>query len=147
MLKKLLIAMVAILGMTATLAAKDTYSHDDSVLPQAAKTVLANNFKSKVSLVKIDKEFGRVSDYEVILKDGTEVSFDSNGNWENIEVNIGKSVPSSMVPKSISDYVKTAQKGQRIVGIEKERNGYEVELSNGVEMKFNKQGEFVKYEK
>ena len=146
MLKKLLIAMVAILGMTATLAAKDTYSHDDSVLPQAAKSVLASNFKASVTLVKTDKDFGRVSEYEVILADGTEVKFDKSGNWKSVETAKSKSVPSAMVPAKISEYTAKNQKGARIIGIEKERKGYEVELSNGIDMKFDTQGNFVKFD-
>ncbi|MDE7160186.1 MAG: PepSY-like domain-containing protein [Muribaculaceae bacterium] len=43
--------------------------------------------------------------------------------------------------------MKANHKGASIVGIEKERYGYEVELSNGIEMRFDKQGRFVRYDK
>lgn len=145
-MKKLFLVLAMIVSLSVGVSAKDTYAHDASVLPKAAQTVLTQNVKSKVSLVKIDKDFGRVSEYEVIMDDGTEVSFDRDGNWKNIEVNNSKSVPSSFVPKAIADYVKKVQKNTRIVGIEKERNGYEVELSNGVDMKFDKNGNFIRYE-
>ena len=86
MIKKLLIALVVLIGTSAAAAARDTYSHDVSVLPQAAQTILAKHFKAKVSFVKIDKDFGRVSEYEVILTNGAEISFDRDGNWKNVEV-------------------------------------------------------------
>ncbi len=146
MIKKILIALVAVIGVATCAQARDRYAHDASVLPKAAQTTIANNFKAKVSLVKIEKELGRVSEYEVILNDGTEISFDRDGNWENVEVNVSKSVPSAFVPKAISTYVKANQPGQRIIGIEKERNGFEVELSNGIDMIFDKTGKFIKYE-
>lgn len=146
MLKKLFIALVAIMGITATAEAKDTYAHDASVLPKAAQSVIAQNFKSKVSLVKIDKEFGFVSDYEVIMTDGSEITFDKNGNWENVEVSNSKSVPSAFVPADVASYVKKNQPHARIVGIDKERNGYEVQLSNGIEIKFDKEGKFLRYD-
>ena len=146
-MKKILLMLGLILGISAVASAKDTYAHDDSVLPQAARTTIANNFKAKVSVVKIDKDFGRISEYEVILTDGTEISFDLNGNWENVETNKSKAVPSGFIPKAISDYVAKNQPGTRIVGIDKERNGYEIELSNGVDIKFNKDGQFIKYDK
>lgn len=146
MMKKLLFAIVAMLGFAVCAQAKDTYAHDASVLPKAAQTVIADNFKAKVSVVKIDKDFGRIREYEVTLTDGTEISFDRNGNWDNVEVNNAKSVPSAFVPKAISDYVGKNQKGTRIVGIDKERNGYDIELSNGVEMKFDKAGNFKRYD-
>lgn len=139
--------MFALVVAFATAAcAKDTYAHDASVLPEAAKTVIANNFKAKVSLVKIEKDWGRVSEYEVILTDGTEISFDSKGNWDNIETSNTSAVPSKMIPKAIRDYVAKTQPGMRIVGIDKERSGYEVELSNGVDMKFDKNGNFTRYD-
>lgn len=147
MIKKLLIALIAVVGLSSAATARDVYSHDGSVLPKAAQTTIANNFKAKVSIVKVDKEFGRISDYETILTDGTEITFDRDGNWENIEVNISKSVPSAFVPASIASYVKKNQPGTRIVGIEKERKGYEIELSNGVDIKFDTAGNFVRYDK
>lgn len=145
-MKKFLISLLTLIGVAGFACAKDSYAHDASVLPQAARTVIDNNFKSKVSVVKIDKDFGRVSEYEVILTDGTEISFDRNGNWDNVEVNDAKSVPASMVPKAIRDYVSSQHSGQRIVGIDKERHGYDIELSNGVDMKFDKEGRFQRYD-
>lgn len=146
MFKKILFTMIAVLGISTAAMAKDTYAHDASVLPEAARTVLANNFKAQVSLVKIDKDFGRVSDYEVILTDGTEITFDRNGNWDNVEVGVNGNIPSAFIPNEIAQYVKKNQPGQKIVGIDKERSGYDVELANGVDMKFNKQGQFVRYD-
>lgn len=146
MIKKLLLAFVAIIGMTVTASAADSYAHDASVLPKAAQTILSNNFKAKVTVVKIEKDFGRVSDYEAILSDGTEVSFDRDGNWKNVEVSANSRVPSFFIPKAISEFIKKEQPGQKVIGIEKKRNGYEVELTNGVDMKFNSQGQFLKYD-
>ncbi len=128
-------------------AMADTYAHSDEVLPEAAKSVIKKNFKAGVSVVKIDKDLGRISEYEVILKDGSEVSFDSKGNWKDVEVAADKSVPSAFVLKPIQDYVKKNHPGQNIVGVEKERNKIEVTLSNGIEMKFDEAGKFLKYDK
>ncbi len=140
----LILAAAAAIGLTA--AARGNYAHDASVLPEAARTVIANNCKAKVSLVKIEKNLGRIDEYEVILTDGTEITFDRNGNWENVETAKNKQVPDGFLPKSIKTYVSKNHSGTKIVGIEKERNGYEVELSNGIDMKFNKNGEFIRYD-
>ena len=90
---------------------------------------------------------GRVDDYEVVLTDGTEVKFDRNGNWEEVEVAANKRVPEALVPAGIRNYVSDNQHGTRIVGIEKSRKGYEVTLSNGVEIKFNREGQFIRYDR
>lgn len=146
MIKRLFVALVAIMCVAAAAVARDSYARDASVLPKAAQTTLANNFKSKVNLVKIDKDLGRVSDYEVILDDGTEITFDRDGNWDNIEVGLNGKIPSAFIPTAIADYVKANLPGEKIVGIDKERSGYEVEMSNGVDIKFNSNGQFVRYD-
>lgn len=145
-MKKLMIALAVIFGISLCASAKDNYAHDASVLPKAAQTTIANNFKAKVSLVKIDKDWGRVSEYEVILTDGSEISFDKDGNWENVEVNNSRSVPSAFVPAQVRKVVAGQQPGQRIVGVDRDRRGYDIELSNGIEMKFDKAGKFLGYD-
>lgn len=140
-----LLALVAILGFLA-LSARDLYSRDASALPQAARMTISKYFKADVSLVKTDKELGRVKDYEVVLTDGTEMKFDRDGNWEDIETAMKKSVPMAIVPEGVANYVKKYHKGQRIIGIERDRSGYDVELSSGLDLKFNKAGEFQRYD-
>lgn len=147
MLKKILIAIIAICSFSAVAMARGVYSRDESVLPKAAQTVISNNFKAKVSVIKMDNSLGRTSKYEVILTDGSEITFDRDGNWQEVETGIKGKVPEGFIPKSVADYVKKNQPGQKIVGIEKEHYGYDVELSNGVEMKFNRQGAFIRYDK
>lgn len=146
MIKRLFIALIAVAGISTAAMARDTYAHDASVLPQAAQMTLAKNFKAEVSVVKIEKDFGRVSEYEVVLSDGTEITFDRDGNWDNIEVRKTMKIPSAFIPAAIAKYVKTNMSGENIVGIDKDRSGYDVELSNGVDMKFNKNGQFVRYD-
>ena len=139
----LLLAMVATFFAAS---ARETVSHDASVLPKAAQVLIKNNFKAKVNHIKIDKELGRVTEYDVVLTDGSEISFDRNGNWKEVEVANNASVPAAFVPNTVSAYVKQNQKNAKIVGIEKTHKGYTVELSNGVEMKFNPNGKFLHYD-
>ncbi len=145
-MKKIILMLMAVLGLSATAMARDTYAHDASVLPQSAQTMLSSNFKAKVSVVKIDKTLGRIDDYEVILTDGTEISFDRNGNWDNVETSNAKSVPAGLVPEIIRNYVSRNHSGVHIVGIDKEHHGYDVELSDGIDMKFDKDGRFLRYD-
>lgn len=146
LMKKIAFLLLMFAGAVTAANAKDVYAHDASVLPEAARTTISNNFKAKVSVVKIEKDFGRANEYEVTLSDGTEISFDRAGNWENVETNKNKAVPATIIPKNIRDYVAKNHSGTRIVGIEKGRNGYEVELSNGIDIKFTKAGDFKKYD-
>ncbi len=145
-MKKLLFVIVAMCMCVGLAQARDNYSRDASVLPAAAQSTIKTHCKGKVNLVKIDKTLGRVDEYEVILTDGTEIDFDRNGNWTSVEVGANASVPSGFVPEGVANYVKQNHKGQRIVGIDRERRGYEVELSNGIEMKFDNDGKFLRYD-
>lgn len=145
-MRRILLTLAILCGSIASMSAGDSYSRNVNDLPPAAKSALATNFKSKVSLIKIDKDFGRVSDYEVILNDGSEITFDRAGNWENIEVAPAKAVPAKFILAPIANYIKANHKGAKIIGIDKDRRGYEVQLSNGLELKFNREGKFLRYD-
>lgn len=138
--------ILAVLFGFMTASARDKYSHDVDILPEAAKTVLSQNFKSDVSHIKIGKEFGKIRKYEVILTDGSEISFDKHGNWKDIEVGRLKSVPSGLIPSPISKFIKSNQEKAKVTGIEKKAYGYEVELSNGVDVRFSEKGKFLRYD-
>lgn len=145
-MKKILLAFALLFGLASTACAKDSYSRDESILPQAARTTISNNFKSKISLIKTEKTVGTVTEYEVILTDGSEISFDKNGNWDEVDVPRGKEVPSGFIIKGIKEYVNQNHSGQKIESIDKERSGYDIELSNGIDLKFDKDGKFIRYD-
>ena len=110
-------------------------------LPAAAKTFIQKTFPGQaVSYAKIDYD-GRKK-YEVCLSNGTEVDFDKNGTWDKVDCNYS-AVPASLVPSTIANYVKTHFAGAKVVKIDKEHYGYDVELSNELELKFNKQGQLM----
>lgn len=141
-MKKLLILMMAVIA-TMACSAKDKYSTDPNVLPQTARTILANHFpKAKVSHIKIDKHTFGGTDYDVILTDGTEIDFDSKGNLDEVDCGRSGQVPDGLVAKSVLSYVKKSYPGQRIVKYDIKSNGYDVELQSGVEIEFDKQGRF-----
>lgn len=52
-------------------------------------------------------------------------------------------VPAKLIPANIANYVNKNFKGATIVKIDKEHYGYEVELSNGLDLKFNCNGSFM----
>lgn len=135
--------------MTAGLSAcsQESVSHDANTLPSKAHEVLARNFTSAISLVKEEKDFGSVSEYEVTLTDGSEVTFSGDGDWKSVETPNNIAVPAGIVPTAISNYVRQKHAGALIVGIEKNKKGYDVELSNGIDMQFDKTGNFVAYDK
>ena len=79
-------------------------------------------------------------EYEVKLRDGTEISFNLSFEWTHIDCEDGtvyNAVPAELVPTEITSYVNTNFPNQQIEQIEKEHYGWEIELNNGQEIKFD----------
>lgn len=77
--------------------------------------------------------------YEVVLNSGTIIEFDTDHQWDKIDC-LMASVPLTAVPQPIAGYVTANFPGMIITSIDKESHGYDVDLANGLELKFNKQG-------
>ncbi|MBD5267068.1 MAG: hypothetical protein HDS41_02605 [Bacteroides sp.] len=143
-MKKLLFSLLAILATVTVASARDKVSRDVSDLPKEAQVTLTRHFpKTGVSHIKIEKHTFGGTEYDVILVNGTEVEFDSDGKWTEIDCG-HEAVPSELILKPIRDYVAKNYKGQKIVKISVERSKYEIELSNGRELEFNRAGEFLR---
>lgn len=140
---KKLIASIALVMMGAlTMMARDRVTTNVNELPAVAQATLNKYFaKSKVNHIKIDKKTFGGADYDVVLDNGTEIEFDSNGNWKEIDCGMNK-VPDGIILKPISDYVKKNFKGAKIVSIEVSRNKYDIELADGTDLEFDRDGTF-----
>ncbi len=115
---------------------------EQSQLPREAKTFLKEHFKSKFHHAVKDVD-GRVITYEVVLNDNTEIEFDESGRWTEVDGK-NKAIPTTFMQKQTLDYVKINNPKEAIVKIERSDSGYELELSNGVDLKFDAMGTFVK---
>jgi len=138
---KLFILTLLCLLLSATAKADDRPITADQ-LPAAAKTFIKKHFsQDQIVEAELEKNF-RSTKYDVKFSSGAEVDFNGKGVW--ISVDCKKSpVPAAIIPAAIKKYVNTKYNGQQIVKIEKESYGYEVELSNDLELKFNRQGKFI----
>lgn len=115
-------------------------------LPQAAQTFVNTHFADKqVSIVYHDTELTD-KDYEVFFTDGANIDFSKKGEWTEVEDRDADGVPTAIMLQGIVDYVATNFASQYVVQLGKERSNYEVELNNGVEMVFDKDGQFVRYD-
>lgn len=106
-------------------------------LPAEARRVIKENFQGNgVAMVKTDMHF-LSRNYDVVFNNGDKIEFDRNGNWTEVSSKDAK-VPDKMVPVAVRTYVRTHYPKTSIRGMEKKRNKYEVELSNGLEITFNR---------
>lgn len=111
---------------------------NENSLPNNSKEFLQQHFAGiQIASVIIEDD----KEYDATLVDGTNVEFFRDGNWEKIE-RFGSALPESVIPAKIADYVKTNFPSLYIEEISVERYGYDVELSNKLEIQFTKDGEF-----
>ena len=113
-----------------------------NALPAKAQSLLNQHFNGqKVMLATI--ESGIISkSYDVVLKNGTKQEFDKKGNLTEIDCKQA-TVPANLIPQAIKDYLKDNYAGQSVKKIEIKRNEYEIELSNGLDLTFNKHFQLI----
>lgn len=81
------------------------------------------------------------NEYEVMLSDYTKLDFTLRYDWKKIDCEhstVYTAVPAELVPAQISNYVKTSFPNQSIVKIDKDRRDWEIELTNDIELKFDR---------
>ena len=97
-MKKILSLLVLAIVAVQFSFAKDVITKDMNQLPLPARNFINRHFtKPEVSHIKIDKEMLEATKYEVLLTDGTEIEFDSKGNWEEVDCK-HSSVPVPIIP-------------------------------------------------
>lgn len=114
-------------------------------LPASVKTFVSNHFsKENVASVVLDR--GLISDeYSIFMNDGTQVEFDSKGQWTEMKSSANE-VLKKFIPAKISDYISQKYPSVLIKEIKNKRNNFEVELSNGLDLVFDKKGQFLRFE-
>lgn len=143
-MKKIISILAALMLIALPAAARDRVYNDGSCLPKAATQTIQKYFgKVGINHVKVDtKTFGG-ADYDVVLNNGTEIEFNTDGQLT--EIDCGRSaIPDGLVLKPIRDYVSKNFKGKKIVGMEVNRSSYDIELIDGTELKFDRSGKFIR---
>ena len=106
-------------------------------LPAKAQTVLTTHFSGqKVTMATLESEIIDKS-YNVVLQNGTKLEFDRKGNLTEVDCK-QETVPAKLIPQAIKNYVQTNYSGQNIKKMEIDKNEHEIELSNGLDITFNK---------
>jgi hypothetical protein len=109
-------------------------------LPVDITAFIQQNFPGQtISFAK--KDLGITGwQYDVVLADGTQIDFDTDHMWDKIQCAMTTSMPTALVPALILAHLQTNFPGAMILKIDKENYGYEIELANGLELKYNQQG-------
>jgi hypothetical protein len=134
-MKKLILMIVSIAAFVLVAGAEDkpvTFNQ----LPDEARTFLDTNYqKVKLVLATKDDDFIR-PEFNVVLENGVAIQFDNDGRLEKIASRSGD-IPAAVIPKQITDIVKSHYPDAYIVEYEVDRKTYEVKLSNRIEITFD----------
>lgn len=140
-MKKIVGLMVAAVALTANVAQAQKVLQVNQ-LPEPAQAFIQKHFDPKnVSHVIEEDEFFSSKEYKVALADGTEIEFDKNGNWTEIDSE-RQPLPEGAIPSNIRQYISKSFPNNQVVHISRSSREYEVELSSGIDLEFDRDGKF-----
>lgn len=146
-MKKILATLLCIFAVAVTTQAKDQ-PKQLTELPSVAQQFLKKHFADKqLSHASQDTDMFD-GEYKVVFTNGDKVEFDRQGNWQDIECKQSPNgVPTAIIPSAIKKYLTQNYKNSKVVTIEYNSgisDEYEVKLASGVELQFNKKGDFMR---
>ena len=135
-----LICMFLMMGTTYSMAG-DGYVVGVQQLPAPAQEVMTKCFADKTILTILKER----NEYEVIFNNGEKIEFNKKGEWTEVSCHTTQ-VPDILIPDPIKARIKADFANSKIVKIDRSRNGkkYEVKLSNGLEVEFDKKFNVIK---
>ena len=137
-----LLFVTVLFGAMAVACGDDDKVISETELPASARTFVSTYFApAKVATVYKDR-----SEYEVILSDGVKIDFNKSGEWTDVDAPLNKELPTGFYPETIDTYLLANMDGAGINEISKERYGYDVELVNGIDLRFDSEGKFLRYD-
>jgi Putative beta-lactamase-inhibitor-like, PepSY-like len=138
--------ILAVLLLVVALSATAQKKIKPSELPQGATAFLDKHFKGiPIEKAKKDAEHGEKG-YEVILKDGTEIEFWKDGAWREVDGK-GKPIPTAYISAVIVEYVDKNYPNEKITHIDYGHKDVDVDLTNKIDLEFDKSGRFLKGDK
>lgn len=147
-MKKLAMFLMGLFILQGVAKAEDK-PVSEAQLPETARNFIRQYFPGvKISYALMDKDWFDNS-YDVVLVNGVKLEFGEKGDWKKVKCKKATApavVPAGIVPQQIMTFLKQQHPEWPVVEIEQDRKSYEVELSNGLEIKFNKQYQVIKYD-
>ena len=137
-MKKIVFLFISLFAMNFVALAGNDKPIQVSEMPKAAQLFIKNHFADlSVAMAKVETDF-LDKNYDVVFTNGNKVEFDKKGNWTNVDCEHTQ-VPVAILPEAIRQYVAKNYPDAKVLKIElTDRKGYNVELSNGFELEFDK---------
>lgn len=143
MKKNFISAIVLLLSVTLLLiGCEEETVLKESDFPLEIQTYVETYFPDHeiVQLVR-DRDDFKVT-YDVILSGAISLEFDKD--FEITDLSSSSGLPDSTIPEAILAYVHANYPQQFIVEWDLDRKSQQVDLDNGLELRFSKEGEFLR---
>lgn len=138
-MKKLIVIVLAMMAL-ATTATAQIKQISSTKLPAAARTTIKKTWNNAPIVDAWQNKEGRRVEYKASIEDGSIVKFNAAGQW--IEVKSYGGVPTTLFPAALNKFVSDYYEGQLIVWGIRTNTKYQVQLTDGSKLEFNKNGKF-----
>ena len=141
MKKNFLVALLALTCSFTACANEQVITYHQ--VPEPAKAIVSTHFDiTQVAYVLFDKGIFE-DEYEIRFNDGRTIEFNQAGELLKVDCKLTE-VPSALIPEAVQAYVKANFPNAFITEWGKDDRGYKAELNNGLDLKFNRQLEFIR---
>ena len=143
-MKRFLLFALSIVALCGFARADRGTAVEFGQLPQKAQTFITDNF-SKADISSVTQE--RDGDYNVFFTTGVKIEFDRNGDWDSVEGRGDISV--AFAPKAVQNYLNEKHAGVKVVEIDRDFRDKEIEvkLADRIEIEFDLNGNFKRYDR
>ncbi len=136
-MKHILLSIV-ITAIITTFAVAQNIPNAAGMLPKNVQSFIQQHFKNaNVINTEYDDD-----DFEVRLSNGVKIEFYINGEWKEIKA-YGNPLPNSILPAPVLNTLKKQFPNVAVFKVEKEWNGYEISLSNMMQVFIDGNGTFL----
>ena len=112
-------------------------------LPAEARTFIERYFPTESCVyAERERDDGR-REYEAKLSNGTDLEFHGTGQWKKVDCGYSF-LPAGIVPQAIIEDLAVRYPGAKIYKAKRERGGYEIKITGGLELIYSADGTFVR---
>jgi hypothetical protein len=144
-MKKTVFCLMFFAVTTLLVACEKEKLIQENELPAAGRAFIKTHF-ADVGITAIVKERdGLDTDYTVYLANSFDIDFTKSGEWDDVDGHF-QPVPESilaLLPQPLLQHIANAFPNLSIVEVNRERHGYEISLSNDLELNFDSNGRFT----
>ena len=116
---------------------------DDTKIPARSQAFINQFFpQSSIVIVETEEDGDDNPELEVWLNDGTKIDFDLQGEWKTV-ARKKTGVPLTLIPQQLITFVNTNYPNNVITKFSRKDYGYKLELSDDMDLRFNKQYQFI----